>query len=76
MSHTNRRKSLRGFPRQWDKIKQHQLWVTKNKWESAGLMDGYYVVGVIVIPYPRFGVIINIVSKKDNAYHVIIGNIP
>ena len=24
----------------------------KNKWESAGLMDGYYVVGVTAIPYP------------------------
>jgi hypothetical protein len=23
----------------------------KNKWESAGLMDGYYVVGITVIPY-------------------------
>ena len=24
----------------------------KNKWESAGLMDGYYVVGITAIPYP------------------------
>ena len=39
-------------------------------------MDGYYVVGVIAIPYPRFGVIIKIVSKKDNAYHATIGDIP
>jgi hypothetical protein len=37
----------------------------KNKWESAGLMEGYYVVGVTAIPYPGFGVIINIVSKYD-----------
>ena len=39
--------------------------VHKNKWESAELMDGYYVVGVTVIPYPGYGVIINIVSKED-----------
>jgi len=25
----------------------------KNKWESVGLMDGYYVVGIIGIPYPK-----------------------
>ena len=48
----------------------------KNKWESAGLMDGYYVVGVTAIPYPGFGVIINIVSKQDITYHVTIGDIP
>lgn len=28
-------------------------------------MDGYYVVGVTPIPYPRFGVITNIVFKED-----------
>ena len=38
-----------------------------NKWENDGLMDGYYVVGVIDILYPRFGVFINIVSKEDNS---------
>jgi hypothetical protein len=43
---------------------------------SEGFMDGYYVVGVIAIPYPRFGVIIKIVSKEDNAYHATIGDIP
>jgi hypothetical protein len=48
----------------------------KNKWESAGLMEGYYVVGVTAIPYPGFGVIINIVSKHDITYHVTIGDIP
>ena len=47
----------------------------KNKWESAGLMNGYYVGG-IAIPYPRFGVIINIVSKEDISYRIIIGDIP
>jgi hypothetical protein len=41
----------------------------KNKWKSDGFMDIYYVVGVISIPYPRFGMIINIVSKDDNFYH-------
>jgi hypothetical protein len=39
-------------------------------------MEGYYVVGVIAIPYPGFGVIINIVSKHDITYHVTIGDIP
>ena len=24
----------------------------ENKWKSAGLMDGYYVVGITSIPYP------------------------
>ena len=48
----------------------------KNKWESAGLMEGYYVVGVTAIPYPSFGMIINIVSKHDITYHVTIGDIP
>ena len=31
-------------------------------------MDGYYVVGVIAIPYLGFGVIINIASNKDITY--------
>ena len=48
----------------------------ENKWESVGLMDGYYVVGIIVIPYPGFGVLINIVSKEDITYRVIIGDMP
>ena len=48
----------------------------KNKWESAGLIEGYYVVGVTAIPYPGFEVIINIVSKQDITYHVTIGDIP
>jgi hypothetical protein len=47
----------------------------KNKWESAGLMEGYYVVGITAISYPGFGVIINIVSKHDITYHVTIGDI-
>ena len=48
----------------------------ENKWESVGLMDGYYVVGIIVIPYPGFGVLINIVSKEDITYRVIISDMP
>jgi len=48
----------------------------KNKCESAGLMDGYFVVGVTAIPYPRFGVIINLVSKEDITYRVTIADIP
>ena len=38
-------------------------------------MDGYYVVGIIAIPYIGFGLVINIVSKEDIAYRVTIGNI-
>ena len=48
----------------------------KNKWKSAGLMNEYYVVGISAIPYPRFGVLINIVSKEDNTYRVTIGDMP
>lgn len=33
----------------------------------------YYVVGVITILYLGFVVLINIVSKKDMAYHITIG---
>ena len=40
----------------------------KNKWESAELLNNYYVVGVIAIPCPGFGVIINIVFKE--AIHI------
>ena len=36
----------------------------KNKRESIGLMDNYYVVGVIGIPYSGCGVIINIVYER------------
>jgi hypothetical protein len=48
----------------------------KNKWESVGLMDSYYVVGVTALPYPCYGVIINIVSKEDIIYRITIGDIP
>jgi hypothetical protein len=48
----------------------------KNKWESAGLMDIYYVVGITAIPYQGFGVLINIVSKEDITYRVTIGDMP
>jgi hypothetical protein len=48
----------------------------KYKWDSAGLMDRYYMVGITAIPYPRFGVLINIVSKEDITYRVTIGDMP
>ena len=48
----------------------------KNKWDNVGFMDGYYMVGVTTILHPGFGVLINIVFKKDIAYRVTIGNIP
>lgn len=41
-----------------------------------GLMDGYYVLGVIAISHLEFGVIINIVLKEDNSSHVTIGENP
>ena len=48
----------------------------KNKWESTGFMDGYYVVGIIATPYPGCGVPINIVSKDDHTYRITLGNMP
>ena len=48
----------------------------KNKWERTKLKDIYYVVRVTAIPYPRFGVLINIISKEDIAYRATIGEIP
>ena len=48
----------------------------KNKWESVGCMDGNYVVSVTAIPYPGYGVIIDIVSKEDITYRITIGDIP
>ena len=39
-------------------------------------MKDYYVVGGIAIPYPIFGVIINIVSKENNSYSITIDDIP
>lgn len=48
----------------------------KNKLEIASLMDGYFVVGVTTIPYPRFGVVINIVSKDDIPHCLTIDDIP
>ena len=44
----------------------------KHKWENISLMDGYCVVEVIAIPYPSFGVIINIISKEDTSNCVTI----
>ena len=48
----------------------------KNKWENAELMGSYYVVEITAIPYPGFGVLINIVSKEDITYRVTIGDMP
>lgn len=45
----------------------------KNKWESAKLMEKYHAMGVIVIPYPGCGMIINILSKDNNSYCVTNG---
>ena len=42
----------------------------KNKCDSVGFIDNYYVVGVTTVPYPGFRVIINIVFADDNSYHV------
>ena len=39
-------------------------------------MDSYYVAGVTAIPYPGYGVIINIVSTDDIKYRITIGDIP
>jgi hypothetical protein len=47
----------------------------ESKWENAKVVDDYYVVGVRVIPYPRYGVLIYIVSSEDIAYSVAIGKI-
>lgn len=33
-----------------------------------GLMDGYYVVGVIAITYLGFRVITSIILRKDDSY--------
>jgi hypothetical protein len=48
----------------------------KNKRENATLIEGQYVVWITAIPYPDFGMIINVFSKEDITYHVTIGNIP
>ena len=39
-------------------------------------MDGYYMVGVTTIPYPRYRSIITIVSKEDKTYLVSIAHNP
>jgi hypothetical protein len=52
-------------------IAKHQ-----NKQDGTELMDGYYVVGITPMQYPWFGVIINIIYKEDNTYHITIGSIP
>ena len=48
----------------------------RNKWENVRLIHGYYVVGIISIPYLGFGVLINIISKEDITYCVTIGDMP
>lgn len=39
-------------------------------------MDGYYVVGVTTISYLGIGCIVNIVSKEERNYLVLIANNP
>jgi len=67
---------LRDTRKQCLAIQQNPWWITKNKWKCVELLDGYYVVGVIVIPYLGLGAIINIVSKEDISYHIVIDDIP
>lgn len=38
-------------------------------------MNKFYIVIVIIILYPWFGMNINIVSKEDNSYRATIGDI-
>jgi hypothetical protein len=47
----------------------------KNEWESAKLIDHYFLVGVTAIPYLLFGKLIIIVFKEDISYHVTLGDI-
>ena len=37
----------------------------KNYWDNDGLVDEYYVVRAIAIPYLEYGVIIDIIHKED-----------
>ena len=46
-----------------------------SKWKTILHMDGYYVVGVIAIPYPRSGCIVSILSE-EKAYLMSIADIP
>ena len=59
-------------------VRQNPTTPTPNqsKWKSVGFTDGPYVVEIIKIPYPGFGVITDIISKKDTSYWITIGNIP
>ena len=49
----------------------------KNKWDDVGLMDRYYVVGIITIPYPGFrvssviGVVLSRMYKNVSKWHVL-----
>jgi hypothetical protein len=45
-----------------------------NKWENIKLIAGYYVIGGPTIPYPKFEVLIDIISKVDIVYHIKIGD--
>ena len=53
------------FQTQCIQIQQHQQQITKTKWDTNGRMDKYYAIG---IPYPKFGMVINITFKKDDSY--------
>ena len=48
----------------------------RNIRESALHMDGYYVVGVIPVPYSGYKCIITIVSKVEKTYFASIADIP
>lgn len=47
-----------------------------NKWKNVKLMDGYHLARITTIPYPRFGIIINMIIHENIVYCVIIGTMP
>lgn len=44
--------------------------------ENTNVIDNYFVVGEITIPYSGFAMLINVVSKEDFVYCVTIRDIP
>ena len=46
-----------------------------NTWENVKLMDVYLVAIIITILYPRFGIIIKMISHENTSYCVTIGTI-
>ncbi len=48
----------------------------QNKWETARLMNGYYVTAVTTIPYPGYGAVLSIRSDKEKTYSLSISNLP